>query len=205
MVPPLRAGGFPDEALVARLLGGEPDALDRWYRAEHPRVHRLCFGFLADATEADDLAQDAMLHLLDRLDRWNPARPYAAWRNVVVLNLCRDRRRRLHARRAAEAGLQDRIDARRPLPRPEQAAEQAEVRAVLATALGELPDREREAFVLHDLEGMNAREAAETMGIGASSVRSLLTLGRRRLRMLLGPTLAAAPFDADARGGAGRA
>lgn len=177
-------------ALRPALLAGDAAAIDAWYRAEHPGVWRLCLGVLADATEADDLAQDAMLHLLDTLDRWDPARPWPAWRNRVVVNLCRDRLRR----RATRAGHEDaaqRAGALLPavLPSPEDAAHAGEVRAALLTALAALTPREREAFVLVDLSGTPAAQAAEAMEIAEGTVRSLLTLARRRLRTLLADRL----------------
>ena len=162
--------------------------MDGWYRREHPGVFRLCFGFLADYAEAEDLAQDAMLRLLDRLPRWDPQRPYSAWRNTVVLNLCRDHLRSRKVRRRAEQQLAE-LPARPAGPAPEQAATQAEIRDALHAALGALPPREREAFVLRDLEGQETADAAAAMGVAESSVRSLLTLARRRLRRILEPAL----------------
>ena len=169
--------------LLPAVLAGEADALDAWYRTEHPLVHRLCAGFLADLAEADDAAQDAMLRLLDRLPRWDPARPWPRWRNTIVANLCRDRLRRRATRRAAEdAGGAALLPS--ALPAPDDAAAGAEVRAVLMAALSELSPREREVFVLRDLSGESSAEVAFALGIGESSVRSLLTLAHRRLRRL---------------------
>lgn len=172
------------ETLAGAVRRGEPDALDAWFRAEHPTVWRLCFGMLADGAEADDLAQEAMLHLNDHLHAWDERRPYATWRNAVVANLCRDRRRRRSARReaeraAAERGLPDR------LPAPDDRARAGEVREALRLALTSLSEREREVFVLRELEGVPTRSAAETLGVTEGTVRSLLTLARRRLRRLL--------------------
>lgn len=169
---------------------GEPRALERWYRAEHPQVWRTCLGLMADPTEADDLAQDAMLKLADRLDRRDPAVPYAAWRTKVVVNLCRDRRRRIAARRRAEeAGAAERPET--ALPDPSEVASQAELQQLVRDLLQRLPEREREAFVLRELEHLTTDEVAEAMEVGASTVRSLTTLARRRLRDLIEPRLAA--------------
>lgn len=179
--------------LALRLRAGAPDALGDWYEAEHPQVFRLCLAFLGDPLGAEDLAQDAMLHLADRIRSWDPQRPYWPWRTRVVLNLARDHRRR--AANRPRAPLPD-LPAR--LPAPEEIAEQRELQGLVAAALAGLTEREREAFALHDLAGHDAREVSEAMGIGVSSVRSLLTLARRRLRGLLAPRLApAAPEDAD--------
>ena len=182
--PPVGGNG---EELAHRLRGGNVAALDAWYRSEHPRVYRLCLGFLADPDAAEDLAQDAMLHLKDHLPNWDARRPYEPWRTTVVLNLCRDRRRRLQARAAAEERTAELPAA---APSPEDAAHRSEVLALLTAALAALPEREREAFVLHDLDGIETAPAAAGLGIGESSVRSLLTLARRRLRQILGPRLA---------------
>lgn len=172
-------------ALALRLRDGAPDALGAWYAAEHPQVFRLCLAFLGDPHEAEDLAQDAMLHLADRIERWDPARSYPPWRTRVVLNLARDRRRR----RAAQRGGAPLPELPARLPAPEAVAEQRELQEMVVAALAGLTEREREAFTLHDLAGHDAEEVAEAMEIGVSSVRSLLTLARRRLRGLLAPRL----------------
>ena len=187
--PPSEAGSFERELLRA-VLAGAPEAVDAWFRAEHPEVYRLCFGFLAHAADAEDVAQESMLHLLDRLADWDGARSYRAWRTTLVLNRCRDRLRRSTSRRSAEEGA---AMARRetPLPDPADAAQRAEVEAALALGLRALPPREREAFVLRDLEGLETGEVARLLAIEESTVRSLVTLARRRLREELGARLAA--------------
>jgi RNA polymerase sigma-70 factor (ECF subfamily) len=163
--------------------------VDAWFRAEHPEVYRLCFGFLGHAADAEDVAQEAMLHLIDRLREWDEARPYRAWRTALVLNRCRDRLRRRAARVAAEEAAA-RLRPEEWLPDPHEASTREEVERHLALALRSLPEREREAFVLRDLEGLETREAARLLEVGESSVRSLVALARRRLRKLLGAHLA---------------
>ncbi len=189
MSTPPSGAGSPSPELLRAVEAGAPEAVDAWFRAEHPEVYRLCFGFLAQAVEADDVAQEAMLHLLDTLGARDPAGSYRAWRTTVVLNRCRDRLRRGAARRAAEEGAAL-ARAEALLPDPHAALERAEVEHGLALALRALPEREREAFVLRDLEGLETAEVARALAITESSVRSLLTLARRRLRELLGARLA---------------
>lgn len=188
MSTPPNEAGSPGPELLRAVLAGAPEAIDAWFRAEHPPVYRLCFGFLAHASEADDAAQESMLHLLDRLPEWDAHRPYRAWRTALVLNRCRDRLRRADARRTAEEGAALQRE-ERVLPGPGAELERAEVEECLALGLRALTPREREAFVLRDLEGLETSEVARTLAINASSVRSLTTLARRRLRELLGTRL----------------
>lgn len=189
MSPPPSGAGVPTAELLGAVQAGAPEAIDAWFRAEHPAVYRLCFGFLSHAADADDVAQEAMLHLLDRLGSRDPAHDYRAWRTTLVLNRCRDRLRRGSSRRRAEESAAA-LRSERPLPDPQDALERAEVEQALAHGLRSLPEREREAFVLRDLEGLDTAEVARALVITESSVRSLITLARRRLRELFGARLA---------------
>jgi hypothetical protein len=115
-----------------------------------------------------------MLKLLDTLPHWDRRRPWRSWRNTLVLNLCRDRLRRLASRAGAEEAAAP-LCLPSALPSPEEAAQAAEVRDLLHGRTRSAEPREREAFVLHDLEGADAAETRAALGIGESSVRSLLT------------------------------
>lgn len=190
----------PDDpaALALEVREGRSEFAGEWYAADYAAVHRLCLGLLASAAEADDAAQDAMLRLHEKLGFWDPKRPYEPWRNRVVANLCRDRlrsskRRMEHERTAAEKRLES------TLPDPADAASASELTAVLEKALGRLSPREREAFVLIDLEGGEAASVAESLDLAASTVRANLSLARRRLRELLSASL---PEGFLAEGGA---
>ncbi|MBI4881624.1 MAG: sigma-70 family RNA polymerase sigma factor [Planctomycetes bacterium] len=184
----MTTGQQQSDPLIRAVLGGEPAALDAFYRREYPHVYRVCFGFLLEANEAEDAAQDAMLHLIDRLKAYDPSRRFESWRNAVTANLCRDKLRRKAARRRAEdAAAEEAARGAGPLPAdPLDEAAQSEVQEIVRSSLGALSEREREVFVLRDLEGLGSPEVAEALGITEGTVRSLLSLARRRLRRILG-------------------
>ena len=186
---PLAPDAAPIDPLVAAAARGDSHAIARLYEREHPIVWRLCLGFLADRHDADDAAQDAMLRLVDQLGRFDPRRNFATWRNSVVLNLCRDRLRRRDARVRAESDAAA-FELPAPLPSPLDAVQQVEVRTLVTASLSHLTPREREIFVLHDLEGTSAKEVAALLNVAPSTVRVLLMTARRRLRELLAPRLA---------------
>lgn len=179
-----RDRGSPDddENGTAAIVRGEPAAIDRWYRREWPVVWRIAFGFLADAVEAEDVAQDAMVKMLDRAESWGALRSWSGWRATVVANACRDRVRSLSTRRVAETTAE--VDRRKSArtDNPQQALENAETRDLIESALSCLSDREREVFVLKDLECVATEDVAASLEIDAGTVRSLLSLARRRLR-----------------------
>lgn len=175
-----------DDELLLAVAAREPRAIERWYRLEHPRVWRRCLGLVGSRADADDLAQDAMLRLHDELPRRAPDVPYAAWSARVVVNLCRDRWRRSAARtRAEDAARLARPEAL--LPDPSETLSQSELQERVTAVLARLPDREREAFVLRELEQLTTEQVALAMQVEESTVRSLTTLARRRMRELLAP------------------
>jgi RNA polymerase sigma-70 factor (ECF subfamily) len=64
---------------------------------------------------------------------------------------------------------------------------QTELRDLVTELLAKLPAREREAFVLRELEQLSTEQVALAMDVEESTVRSLTTLARRRMRELLAP------------------
>ena len=176
---------------IQSVLGGNSAAWGEFYQAEYPKVYRLCYGFLVDAAEAEDVAQDAMLQIVDRLHTFDLSRRFDTWRNTVAANLCRDRLRRRASRKRAEEGAAEVAALRRPGggPDPADLVSQSEVMALLQSSLASLTPREREVFVLRDLEGASSSEAAHVLEVSEGTIRSLLCLARRRLRTILGPRL----------------
>jgi RNA polymerase sigma-70 factor (ECF subfamily) len=143
----------------------------------------------------------------------------SAWRNITSLrgeafrpwilriaaNLCRDELRR-RARRpsssldvALEAGVPEPPDAD---PLPEESALSAELRTGLEAALAELPEDQRTAIVLCDIEGLDYSEVAAVMKTSLGTVKSRIARGRLRLRqsMLRQPELLPARFRQGDRG-----
>lgn len=176
----------PHSSTPKRSAAAPTRAAEDFFRRERPVVYRLCFGFLLDAAEAEDAAQDALLKLHDSLAGFDPARSWESWRNSVVLNHCRDRCRKARVRRIAETkSALPSVNEIDPSPGPDRAYAAAESIERLRGALAALSVREREVFILRDLEGQDSREVAAVLDITEGTVRSLSCLARKRLRELL--------------------
>jgi RNA polymerase sigma-70 factor (ECF subfamily) len=180
--------------LAARIRSGDEASLGAWYESEWPRVYRLCLGYLTDPAAAEEAARDAMHHLQDVLARWPVEVPYARWSTTVVANRCRDvlRRREVRGRCEAAAAAQG-LGMPGPAQDPAVAAGLSEVQALLVESLRHLPPREREVFLLRDLEGHGFADIAAAMGTSPSAARALLSSARQRLRGLLSRHVANLP------------
>lgn len=156
-------------------------------------VYNLCYRMLGQAQAAEDAAQEAFVSAWRNIGslRGEAFRP---WLLRIAANLCRDELRRRVRRpsssldTALEAGVPEPQDAD---PSPEDAALSAELRAGLEAALAQLPEEQRIAIVLCDVQGLDYAEIAGVMQTSLGTVKSRIARGRLRMReaMLKQPEL----------------
>jgi RNA polymerase sigma-70 factor (ECF subfamily) len=151
-------------------------------------LHRVAYRMIGDSTEAEDLAQEALLRLWRDADKWQAGHAgTGAWLRRVVVNLCLDRLRR--RRFSSDEAVPERADDA-PLA-PEQ-MDAARLRAATVAAIAALPDRQRAAVVLTYYEEVSNQVAAETMDMNLKAFESLLLRARSALRAGLAPMKEAA-------------
>lgn len=177
----MAAAADPDEDLVRRVGQGDPAAIQALVARKLPRMLALACRMLGDAVEAEDVAQEAMLRVWKQAPRWRPGQArFDTWLHRVGLNLCYDRLRR--RREIPTEVLPDRPD---PGPAPDRGLLAAELGARVDRALQALPQRQREAIVLCHYQELTNIEAAGLMEVSIEALESLLSRGRRTLRLSL--------------------
>ena len=171
----------PDDALLVLYANGDPSAARELSARHLPRVlgyaARLLVG---DRTEAEDVAQEAMLRLWRIAPDWRVGEAQVStWLYRVVTNLCTDRLRARTRRRAV--GLEDAPDVADDAQSVEAGMVARERMALLHAGLDTLPDRQRQAVILRHIEGLSNPEIAVIMDIGVEAVESLTARGKRSL------------------------
>ena len=140
--------------------------------------------YARDDDHADDLAQDCWTVILDRLHRYGGRGSFSSWAIAVAKNVCRMRLRKTRRAGVSEIALEDAASVPDSSADPEEELVVKEQREILSRALGELPDRERDAIVLRILEERTAGETARAMGMSRKGARSLVLRGMSRLRAM---------------------
>lgn len=166
-----------DRALARRAAQGDVPALEQLYRRHVDRVYALCLRMTGDEREAEELTQDVWVRVWRKMDGFRGDAAFTTWLHRVTANLVRDRGRARSRRRSHEE-LTDRpgrYDGGRP-PRS------VEDRMDLESAIRKLPDRAREVFVLHDVEGYRHAEIAEMLGVAVGTSKAHLFRARQRLQ-----------------------
>jgi len=169
--------------LVAKARDGDTEALRALVSRALPVVRRWALVRTGDPTEADDLTQDVLVQVIQRLDAYGGTARFTTWLYSVTRNAAADRFRRQARRRRLEDDPRAPSElAPDPPAAPDDQADRSTVRAIVAVFFRELPPRQREVFDLADLQGLTSVEIAERLGIEPVSVRAHLFKARRTLR-----------------------
>lgn len=170
---PIATLGAASPAMTSQRIG---DLFDR----HHQRLYGLARRLSSDGEEAKDLVQEAFLRAARRPGSLPSDDEKAeAWLVRVVVNLCRDRYRRLAVRRRPEIVLNLTHN------EPGSPESQAVARASVQTALSALEPRRRAVIVLRELEGLPVARVAELLGMNPGTVRWHHSTGRKELTGLL--------------------
>src|ERR1039458_565496 len=193
---PGQGGTTREQDLIARVQRGQNELFYELVRPYERRVYAAALAILRNETDAEDVAQEAMLKAFANIRQFRAEARFSTWLIQITVNEALMRRRR--ERTVPMEGLDNRRDAGRDneseyAPRdfadwreiPSEALERKEVRQRLAEALGTLDRKYREVFVLRDMEHLNIQETAEALGITVASVKTRLLRARLMLRDLL--------------------
>ena len=184
-----------DDALLVLFANGDRQAamaLSHWLG---PQIFAYGYRLLGDRSEAEDVAQEAMLRLWKMAPEWRPGEAKITnWLFWVVSNLCIDRKRRDNHRPVSLDAVADPPDAADSV---EGSLQQKARSAALSAALLQLPDRQRQAVILRNIEGLANPDIAIVMAISVEAVENFTARGKRALSRLLADQKDALGFEND--------
>jgi RNA polymerase sigma-70 factor (ECF subfamily) len=174
----------------------DDNQFERWFDAYAPLVLRTARRLTGSTWEADEIAQEVFLKLHRHRERWVDQDP-KSWIYRVTVNACHDRRKALFLAEPLPESLpaewQD----------PVELVEAERQKKILELGLKYLSDRERQAIVLRDIEGLLTSEVASILDVEEVTVRSLVAQGRLKLKRfaerLNRPPTRSGDSDADAK------
>lgn len=164
--------------LPVAALAAQDSAIAAVFRREARRLRAFIRRRVADACDAEDIAQDVFSELIEATRLAAPIENVGAWLSRVAANRITDRFRRKAAGPFDMAtGDGANVDAADAVPAPTQAGPEAHYanRRLLDTleaALAELPPEQREVFIAHELEGQSFRSLAAASGVGVNTLLS---------------------------------
>jgi RNA polymerase sigma-70 factor, ECF subfamily len=158
--------------LVRRARTGEANAFDQLVRRHLRAAYVVALAVLGRPADADDIAQEAFVTALERLDDCRDPARFSGWLIQIVRNRALNALDKRKLRDASE--LTD-------VAVPGHAGDVV-LRVRLLAALATLSAIQREIVLLHDLDGWTHAELAESLGISEVNCRQHLFTARRALR-----------------------
>jgi RNA polymerase sigma-70 factor (ECF subfamily) len=167
--------------LVRLVLGGDSAAFEQIILRYETRVMTMAARLLGTRDDARDVAQEVFLRAFKYLHRLDLQKPIEPWLIQITVNVCRDagRRRQRHRNTFVDVEEPETVDRSAD---PHAGLARKQERLILQRALDSLPEKERLAIVLRDVEGLSTAEVASILRSSETTVRSQVSRGRLRLK-----------------------
>ncbi len=193
-----RDGPEGDLVLVDRVVAGDRRAFESLVRRHERRVFRVTLAVLGNAEDAEEAMQDTFVKAFRHIEQFRRESRFTTWLTRIAVNEALQKRQ---ARKSAlsldEIGEADvKVFPHRSHKwheDPEKLYGKQEVRMMVEDAIRALPPIYRETFVLRDVEGLRAEEAAEILGLTLPAIKSRLLRARLLMREALAARLENTP------------
>jgi RNA polymerase sigma-70 factor (ECF subfamily) len=175
--------------MVAR-SAREGASFEALVKEHQDRVYDFCCRMLGDAEEASDVAQEVFVSVHQHLAEFRAGASMSTWLLRIARNQCLNRLKYLRRRgRGRSDALSDAseeaLSEAQPSPKPDEALEVADAKAVVRRAIDLLEEEQRLLVVLRDLEGLSYEEIATVADLPLGTVKSRLHRARERLAELI--------------------
>lgn len=172
-----------ERQLIARTRAGDADAFGQLVTRYQSSVYSVCFRFMGEQRDAEDLTQDAFIRAYQRLHLYDDSRPFGPWLRRLAANLCLNALQR-------RVPVETELDPER-LPEsdsdPARAIVATETRTELDAAIQTLPSHYRLPLLLRHLHALSYAEIAQALNLPLSDVKSNLFRARKKLLELVKP------------------
>ena len=176
-----------DELLLRRAQNGDPDAFAELIGPLEQLVWRVCWHYTGDRETASDCGQEAMLRIWRNLGNYRGDCALESWVYRIAANCCMDwlRKKKRDRSVSIEPLREQGFDPADETAGTEEQVVAADERRRLREAIAGLPEEQREALVLTQLEKTPYEEAARMLGVSEGTVKSRVNRAKARLREIL--------------------
>jgi len=183
---------FDEKELIQNIQKGEVHLFKELYESYKDLVFGICFKFLENNSEAEDLTQDIFIKVYNFIDKFRFDSKFSTWLYKISVNHCLNylRKKRkiqfLSFNTFIVSSDQEEhsclIDRNMNI---EQMINQEEMEKIVRRAVNSLPEKQRTAILLNKFEGLSYSETALIMETTVSSIESLLFRAKQNLCKIL--------------------
>lgn len=183
-----------DEALMMRFQSGDQTALVLLVKRHKGPLYNFALRQLREPRVAEDVVQDAFVRVVQNATDFKHEARFTTWLYTIVRNLCIDQmRRRAHRRHASlDDSRSDDTDGPTLGERTadvksnvEREATGDELKVQIQKAVDELPEDQREVFLMREVANLPFKEIAQITGVPENTVKSRMRYALERLQEAL--------------------
>jgi RNA polymerase sigma-70 factor (ECF subfamily) len=174
-----------DHALMRRVQKDEYDAFQELVDRYKSRLINVIYRMLNDQNEAEDLVQETFLRVWTHRQDYDFSYCLSTWIYTIALNLAKNELRKRS--KFKFFSLLDMSEKGMELPDPKMGP--SALGHMLEGAIGKLPGKYKEAFLLRDVEQLPYEEVAQILGVPLGTVKSRVNRARAVLKDELKPKL----------------
>lgn len=183
-----------EETLAKKLIEGDIEAFDRFVEMYQKKIYALAYNMTHNQMDAQDVTQEVFLTIFRKAHTFQGKSAFSSWVYRVALNAVymKLRTRKKDQSISVEdafpsfngAGYHQEV-IRDWSESAESLMFSNETKNVIQSAVDQLPEKEKVAFLLRDVEGLSTEEAAEALDLSISAIKSRLHRARLLLRKKL--------------------
>lgn len=173
-----------DSTTISRAKLGDIDAFTAIVEAYHQRSLRFARAMLRNVDDAEDMVQEAFVRVYRALPRYEERQRFESWLFQILGNVCRTANT-VHRREVSRMVEDDAALERVPSHDEPSRAFDHEWGEAVRKALAEVPDYNREIFLLHYIEGFGYDEIERMTGVKQSALKMRVKRASDLLRSLL--------------------
>ena len=176
-----------DELLLRKAQRGDPEAFGRLMEPLEQLVWRVCWHYTGDREASSDCGQEAMIRIWRALDSYRGDCAFESWVYRIAANCCMDwlRKKKRDRSVSMEPMREQGFDPADTSPGTEDQVVAKDERRRLREAIALLPEDQREALVLTQLERVSYEEAARMLDVSEGTLKSRVNRAKARLKEIL--------------------
>jgi RNA polymerase sigma-70 factor (ECF subfamily) len=181
-----------EKILLEKARKGDVDAFEMLIREHERKAFNIAYRFLKNADDAEDITQEAFLRAFRSIKKFKGQSSFSTWLYRIINNTCIDfvRAKQNKITDSIDKTIQyDNEELELQIPGdqndPVDMAETAEISQLMQSMLALLPDDQKMAIILRDIQGFSYQEISEITGVGMGTVKSRINRGRMALKELI--------------------
>jgi RNA polymerase sigma-70 factor (ECF subfamily) len=187
-----------DEELMFRVQEGESACFDVLVDRYKTRLFNYLLRLMGDRDEAEEVAQEAFVKAYIHAGKYKTIARFSTWLYTIATNLVRNKMRSrsrapkvfsLWGRSQFDSDEEKQIDIVDTNRSPEEKMNDRELSDVISNAIGKIPEKYRESFVLREINQLSYEEIAAVTGLKLGTVRSRINRARNYFRKIVEPLI----------------